>query len=210
MITKIIKEKNDKDSIFIYIPNFLKKNKIKKLYNNLNLIKDYKENHNFNHTKIIRLQKWYHTNNKYFCPKWKYKYDRWISHNYELFLLDIQNEIQNKIQNKINFNLNNQQIPKINSLLLNKYRNGQDTIRPHQDTKLTFGEYPTILGLSIGEKRDIIFTNIKNKKKFNFTLESGSLFIMAGSSQKYYTHEIPKTNSQNHRYSLTFRETIFK
>ena len=72
MITKIIKEKNDKDSIFIYIPNFLKKNKIKKLFNNLNLIKDYKENHNFNHTKIIRLQKWYHTNNKYFCPKWKY------------------------------------------------------------------------------------------------------------------------------------------
>ena len=78
----------------------------------------------------------------------------------------------------------------------------------NQDTKLTFGEYPTIIGLSIGNKRNILFRKIQNKEIFNFELESGSLFIMAGSSQKYYTHEIPKNDSKEHRYSLTFRETI--
>ena len=33
-----------------------------------------------------------------------------------------------------------------------------------------------------------------------------SLFIMAGASQKYFTHEIPKCDSNDTRYSLTFRE----
>jgi alkylated DNA repair dioxygenase AlkB len=39
-------------------------------------------------------------------------------------------------------------------------------------------------------------------------LESGSVFIMAGSSQKKYLHTIKKTFCENPRYSLTFREFI--
>ena len=110
--------------------------------------------------------------------------------------------------------------PKINSCLLNKYRNGKDSIKPHRDTPDSFGEYPTIAGLSIGETRCISFRKIdfdignynslKEDKESNLDLdielENNSLFIMAGASQKYFSHQIPKNDSLNTRYSLTFRE----
>ena len=209
MISKTMKEELDKDSVFIYIPDFLSKKESLNLYTELNNITDIKKNYNFDNNKIIRLQKWYHTENKYFCPKWKYKYDRWTSNEYDPSVLNIQKYVQSEIQ-KMNLEKYNITIPNINSCLLNKYRDGNDYIRPHHDTELTFGKYPTIIGLSIGHSRDIIFKNKINKDIFKFTLESGSLFIMAGSSQKYYTHEIPKSNIKylKNRFSLTFRETF--
>ena len=45
------------------------------------------------------------------------------------------------------------QIPKINSCLVNKYRNGDDSIRPHRDTPDSFGFYPSIIGLSLGSSK---------------------------------------------------------
>ena len=46
--------------------------------------------------------------------------------------------------------------PIINSCLINKYRNSKDYISPHRDTNISFGEYPTIAGLSIGSEREIV------------------------------------------------------
>ena len=45
-----------------------------------------------------------------------------------------------------------------------------------------------------------------NPEEIKITLPSGSLFIMAGSIQKYFSHEIPKTYSNKTRYSMTFRQ----
>jgi len=40
-----------------------------------------------------------------------------------------------------------------------------------------------------------------------FDLESGSVVIMAGSSQKYYSHQVTRDEASNEpRYNLTFRE----
>ena len=113
--------------------------------------------------------------------------------------------------------------PTINSCLVNKYRDGNDSIKPHRDTPDSFGEYPTICGLSFGDKRKLVFKkidyNLKNYNSmktdrhsdmdFEIELEDNSLFIMGGASQKYYSHEIPKSDSTNPRYSLTFREFIY-
>ena len=108
-----------------------------------------------------------------------------------------------------------------NSCLINKYRNGNDSIKRHSDNQSHFGENPTILGLSFGESRTISFERRmydpmnpkiikkdKNKKdNFNLKLEGNSMFIMAGSSQKYFTHEVKKEiNKTNTRYNMTFRE----
>ena len=65
---------------------------------------------------------------------------------------------------------------------------------------------PTIIGISYGDTR--IFTIKNTKEKYSFNLESGSMFIMAGSSQRYYTHETEKSNTNKSRFSLTFREFI--
>ena len=55
----------------------------------------------------------------------------------------------------------------------------------------------------------IIYDNKKSFLNFDIELKHGSLFIMAGSSQKYFSHEIPtETKKLGVRYSLTFREVL--
>lgn len=228
MKIKVIPEKDD-NTVFIYIQNFLKKEESKMYQNWLNKMEDFKDNMNYNKTQLIRQQKWYQMENEYFCPKWERRYDRWKSHEYDDILIQLQEKIQNYI-NKIVKNLfltKNVSIqnPKINSCLFNKYKTGKDRIRAHRDTEKSFGEKPTIIGLSLGGEREIKFVRIMNtlndknihiykkdkeNKHLNFKqkLEDGSLFIMAGCSQKYFTHEIPQCTSKDKRYSATFREWI--
>jgi len=205
---------NDMKSVFHYIPNFLSREEQSKLLSHVNKMNDFLSCSNYQNNSS-RYQKWYQDENKYFCPMWKKRYKRWESFTYD----DVLKKLQNKIKIRIkHLNLN----PIFNSCLINKYETGQHYINKHRDSMLSFGEYPTIVGLSLGSERNIKFNkvlfdkeNIKSNKtdknnpfKFSFTLESGSIFIMSGSSQKYFTHEIPKSNTNEIRYSFTFRNFL--
>jgi alkylated DNA repair dioxygenase AlkB len=214
MINNIVTEYDDTPSIFQYIPNFITKEEESKLKAYLDSTNDFIPSitHNFN---ISRLQKWYQVDKKYFCPLWKERYPHWTSFEIDDTVSNLINKVQvfvNEFGNEFSSvnNLDGFQIPKINSCLINKYPTGENFIAPHRDSAISFGETPTIIGLSIGNERKINF--IRNDKTkiddFSFNLESGSIFIMAGSSQKYYQHTIPKEYCDNVRYSLTFREFI--
>jgi alkylated DNA repair dioxygenase AlkB len=210
MITNIVSEYNDTPSIFHYIPNFINKNEQQNLMNYLENTKDFIPSIKYN-DGISRLQKWYQVDKKYFCPLWKERYPHWTS-------FEIDETVNYHIKNMQTFineftssnQIDNFQTPNINSCLINKYPHGENFIAPHRDSLISFGDKPTIIGLSLGHTRKINF--IRNDKSkvndFSFELESGSLFIMAGSSQKYYQHSIPKEYCDNVRYSLTFREFI--
>jgi alkylated DNA repair dioxygenase AlkB len=209
MINNIVTEYNDTPSIFHYVPNFITKEEEIKLKSYLDNTNDFIPSikHNLG---ISRLQKWYQVDKKYFCPLWKERYPHWTSFEMDKTVSNMINKVQVFINN---FDKNNQeafQIPRINSCLINKYPTGENFIAPHRDSEISFGEKPTIMGLSIGNERKINFVrNDKTKvDDFSFNLESGSLFIMAGSSQKYYQHTIPKEYCDDVRYSLTFREFI--
>jgi alkylated DNA repair dioxygenase AlkB len=219
----IVSEKGATDSIFIYIPEFVTIREEELIMCWLGRITDFKVNMNYDKTKIIRLQKWYQMEGEYFCPKWKKRYDRWMSHKYSDILLNLQNKIQVFLND--NKKLKNYQItiPSINSCLINMYRLKSDRIRAHRDTEESFGKEPTIVGLSIGAPRDICFKRVeydnigghlskidrKNQNlNFNKRLESRSLFIMCGSSQKKWTHEVPPGEEEGIRFNLTFREFI--
>jgi alkylated DNA repair dioxygenase AlkB len=160
--------------------------------------------------EISRKQLWFHNDNKYFCSIWDKRYDRWKSNEYFNELFNLQNKVQNILYNlELDYNIfstNNLDFPNINSCLINYYKDGNDFIPPHRDTPLSFGDYPTIINVSFGETRNLILKN--DKEKFTFELKSNSIFIMMGSSQKYYTHEIEKSDTIHPRYSLTFREHI--
>lgn len=205
----------DRICIFIYIKNFLKNdiyNDLKLYLNNLN---DWKIGKCDNNNIIKRKQKWYHLENKYFCNEWKGRYDRWKSFDYNILLKNLQDLVQEKVNNIIP-NLEKIQKPKLNSILINYYKNGNEFIAPHQDSKIVFGDKPTISILSIGEKRKFkldktyigLLKRDKKNKKYNkeFILEDNSLFIMAGSTQLDYCHYIPKESNKKERYSLSFRE----
>lgn len=207
---------NNEKIYLLYQKNFLDKNDLNNLKKWLDS-KSFRSGTLLNGKEIGRRQLWYQKDNKYFCNKWKHKYDRWESETYDTYLSELEYKINEYVDNICK--KNNLKKLNINSCLINKYRDGNDSIKPHIDNKDSFGNYPIIVGLSIGETRDLIFKKILNNESkslkiddsydpIKYSLEDNSLFIMAGASQKYFTHEVPKDNSVNTRYSLTFREYL--
>ena len=218
-----INELDGSKSIFYYIPNFINKTDAEDLYNHLDTMNDFQNNYNYNKTRVIRRQKWFHKNNRYFCEKWKNKYDRWMPYSYTPELSSFQDMIVERLK-ELALDKLDIPVPNINSCLVNTYKNGSERIRQHRDTDKAFGPSPTIIGISLGGTRLIEFKRVlyngsnnrlskKDKKtqymNFKMRLASGSIFIMAGSSQKFWTHGIPADDSVvDRRYSLTMREQI--
>jgi alkylated DNA repair dioxygenase AlkB len=212
MISHIIKEESGNPSVFHYIPNFLSKDEEKALFDYLENTNNFVENPKMVDTvsKFSRLQKWYNIDKKYFCPMWKERYPHWESFEMDDVISGLIDKVQKYIVDNTDIN-KDIKIPFINSCLINKYPAGENFIAPHRDSALSFGLEPTIIGLSIGQTRNINFERLEKDKKhmnFSFELESSSMFIMGGSSQCHYHHSINKTVCENVRYSLTFREFI--
>ena len=215
----IIKEENGKDSVFIFVPNFLDSKDLVKMKKELNDINDWKITAKYDKVTIQRKQKWYQTNNKPFGKNWKHAHDRWQPNKYSDYLLNFQDNMQSNINQIIK---GNDSIikPNINSLLINYYENGNNCITAHQDDRGSFGIEPTIALLSIDGPRTFSLERTfpdslkrdKDKSHLNrdFILPDNSLFIMAGGSQRYFCHSIKKEPTNNNcRYSLTFREFIY-
>ncbi len=94
-----------------------------------------------------------------------------------------------------------------NSVLLNYYRDGNDSVAWHADDEKELGERPTIASLSLGEARQFDFRHKQNhQQKYGLKLENGSLLIMRGALQHDWEHRIPKsTKPMKARINLTFR-----
>jgi len=93
-----------------------------------------------------------------------------------------------------------------NSLLLNKYRNGEDKVSWHADNEPELGNEPCIASLSLGATRRFKFRHCDSKQVVECRLPSGSLVVMSGLSQSKWVHEIPKEMGvKDPRINLTFR-----
>lgn len=94
-----------------------------------------------------------------------------------------------------------------NSVLLNRYRSGKDSVAWHSDDEKEFGENPVIASVSFGDTRTFQFRHKKRKeRKASVELTHGSLLIMRGSTQHNWLHQIPKTTREvGERINLTFR-----
>ena len=94
-----------------------------------------------------------------------------------------------------------------NSVGLNLYRDGRDSVAPHNDhlTELRRG-FPIAL-LSLGAPRRMtVRAKAPPKRVLHVDLEAGSLFVMDYDTQLHYTHAIPKTDAPvGERISLAFR-----
>ena len=104
-------------------------------------------------------------------------------------------------------NIEKQYAVELNSVLINYYRNEHDSMGKHSDDEKELGKEPTICSISLGEEREFIIINKFTKQKTTITLQSGSLLIMSGNSQREYWHELPKCKkSKAGRINLTFRK----
>jgi alkylated DNA repair dioxygenase AlkB len=98
-----------------------------------------------------------------------------------------------------------------NSVLLNLYRNENDSIGWHSDDEPTLGPTPAIASLSLGDTRTFQFRHRtrKEQKRIAVELTDGSLLLMAGATQRYWQHAINKEkNARGPRINLTFRNIV--
>ena len=94
-----------------------------------------------------------------------------------------------------------------NSVGLNLYRDGRDSVAPHNDRLKEICEGAPIALLSLGAARRMtIRAKAAPPRVMHIDLEAGSLFVMDYATQLHYTHAIPKTTAPvGERISLAFR-----
>ena len=98
-------------------------------------------------------------------------------------------------------------VPPFNSVLLNRYRDGQDSMSFHSDNERQLGPEPVIASLSLGASRTLQFRALHARQRLAGTLTHGSLLVMHGRSQADWQHAIPKEPCSGERINLTFRHT---
>jgi alkylated DNA repair dioxygenase AlkB len=95
---------------------------------------------------------------------------------------------------------------KFNSILINLYRNGNDSNGWHADNEKELGVNPFIASLTLGTERRFDLMHIKTKEKKSIILENGSLLLMGEEIQHHWKHQIAKTKKvHTPRINLTFR-----
>lgn len=94
-----------------------------------------------------------------------------------------------------------------NSVLANLYRDGRDSMGWHSDDEPELGPKSAILSLSFGGVRRFRLRHRCDPHlRLELDLPSGSLLRMAGTTQRHYRHDLPKTaRSVAARINLTFR-----
>lgn len=93
-----------------------------------------------------------------------------------------------------------------NSVLLNRYRSGNDSISWHTDAEPELGKNPVIASVNFGATRKFQLRHVITKEKLEIELMHGSLLIMQGELQHYWQHQVPKTSKPvGERVNLTFR-----
>jgi alkylated DNA repair dioxygenase AlkB len=101
-----------------------------------------------------------------------------------------------------------------NRVLLNHYRDGNDSVAWHSDTLPSDGVHHAIASVTFGETR--VF-KVRHKKDLNdknlqadIALTHGSLLLMGDKMQYFYEHHVPKTKKAvAPRINLTFRIADF-
>lgn len=193
------KNNNDSEPIIVqngeyfYFPNFFSSLKANNFFQKLISEIDWKQEEMIIYGKSLkfpRLTSWYGDNDKpYSFSGISLKPNPWTTD-----LLEIKSKIETKC-NTI-----------FNSVLLNRYRNGQDSISWHTDAEKELGINPVIASVNFGATRKFQLRHIKTKEKIEIELTHGSILIMQGELQHFWQHQVPKTNIPiGERINLTFR-----
>jgi len=178
---------------YLFLPNFFPKLDSDLLLNKLKTEILWKqESMNMYGKQIMfpRLTAWYGDNNK----PYSFSGITLSPHVWTKELSQIKDKIEPFAQTKFN------------SVLLNRYRDGNDSISWHTDAEKELGINPIIASVNFGATRKFQLKHIKTKEKIEIDLTHGSLLIMQGELQHFWQHQVPKTAQKvNERLNLTFR-----
>jgi len=95
---------------------------------------------------------------------------------------------------------------RFNSVLLNYYRDGNDSMGFHSDDERELGREPAIASVTFGDTRTFILKHKQQPKTLKLDLTDGSLLLMSGKLQNCWRHGINKERTpRGPRVNLTFR-----
>jgi alkylated DNA repair dioxygenase AlkB len=183
-----------KDAELIYHPSFFDKSESDRIFKKLLDTIEWKQDKIMMYGKELplpRLSAWYGDNNK------PYTYSGitlnplpWTD---ELLMIKEKIEAEAKV--------------KFSSVLINRYRDGQDYVGWHTDAEKELGKNPIIGSVNFGATRKFQFRRIDDhKKKFEVELKHGTFLVMGGTTQHFWQHQVPKTAMKiGERLNLTFR-----
>jgi alkylated DNA repair dioxygenase AlkB len=104
-----------------------------------------------------------------------------------------------------------------NHVLVNRYRDGNDSMGYHADDEPELGEDPVVACVSLGRSRKFVLKSRSGPKQppLALALEHGSLLVMGGTCQRHYRHAILRERDPGtlharslERISLTFRHLL--
>ncbi len=103
-----------------------------------------------------------------------------------------------------------------NHVLVNRYRDGNDSMGYHADDEPELGEDPVVACVSLGRTRRFVLKARSGKgPPVTLPLEHGSLLVMGGTCQRHYRHAILRERESDaaaagsrERISLTFRRLL--
>lgn len=141
---------------------------------------------------VPRLQAWYGDTN----TNYGYSGLKLAPHPWTPLLTRLREELQQRLS-----------LP-FNSVLLNYYRDGQDSVAWHSDDERELGPDPQIASLSFGTSRrfELKHKQRRDLKKLALELGDGSLLLMGAGLQQHWSHQVPKEPAvTGPRLNLTFR-----
>jgi alkylated DNA repair dioxygenase AlkB len=83
-----------------------------------------------------------------------------------------------------------------NAALANFYRSGRDSVGWHSDNEAGLGNRPIIASLSLGGERRFQFRHRETTQTITLGLRMGHWLIMAGETQRFWVHQVPKARPQ--------------
>ena len=181
----------------IYVSNFYKTDEANRIFNHLKEKTLWQEDDItvFGKTyKQPRLTAFYSENNK----------------SYGYSGLQLKTEQFTPLLNDIKLKIQQEFSESFNSVLLNLYRDGNDSNGWHADNEKELGINPVIASISLGAERPFHFKHkIFKEQRHKLLLRHGSLLIMKGEMQHYWLHQIAKTKKQiSERINLTYRHIV--
>jgi len=96
-------------------------------------------------------------------------------------------------------------------VLLNYYRDGNDSVAWHSDTLPADGKHHAIASVTFGETRvfKVRHKSRKEVRQLDIPLTHGSFLLMGETVQDHYEHHVPKTAKKvGGRINLTFRRSF--
>jgi alkylated DNA repair dioxygenase AlkB len=101
---------------------------------------------------------------------------------------------------------------RFNSVLINLYRHGEDSMGYHADNEPELGPDPVVASVSLGAARRFVLRPRKEKGTTGareLRLTSGSLLVMREGVQRSWVHGVPKDRAITApRLNLTFRAVL--